>query len=309
VGRPPDKKSGVAGHPSLWTEEELPRSPERLPEKNFKSLRFPLWTQNKARLIQEYLRLFVYVTHHGTYIDGFAAPQESAHPDTWAAKLVLELEPKWFREFWLCDVDPKGILKLEALKQEHESRRRKIEVISGDFNKTVYSILSAGRIKEKTATFALLDQRTFECEWQTVISLSRHKTGTKIELFYFFPTGWVDRSLAAVQADETIAKVQRWWGRDDWRDLRGLDSVHRAKMVSKRFEDELGYGKATVYPIHSERRGGRVMYHMIHATDHPEASPLMVRAYRKMSGRSEIDPAEAQAKFDDLWRRIETDDD
>src|SRR5437660_416847 len=94
VGRPPDKKSGVESHPSLWTDGELPRSPEKLPEKNFKSLRYPLWTQNKARLIQEYLRLFVYVTHHGAYIDGFAAPQESAHPDTWAAKLVLEMEPK-----------------------------------------------------------------------------------------------------------------------------------------------------------------------------------------------------------------------
>jgi len=219
------------------------------------------------------------------------------------------MEPKWFREFWLCDIDPNGIKKLRTLKREHETRKRKIEVLAGDFNKTVHDILNSGRIKEKTATFALLDQRTFECEWQTVFALSKHKSGTKIELFYFFPTGWVDRSLAAVRAEKTIAKVQRWWDRNDWRDLRGIDSVHRAKMVAKRFEDELGYGKATVYPIHSERLRGRVMYHMIHATDHPEASPLMIRAYRKVSGRSELDPAEAQAHFDDLWRRIETDED
>lgn len=309
MGRPTDKESGVEKNPSLWTDEELPRSPEKLPEKNFRSLRFPLWTQNKARLIQEYLRLFEYVTHHGTYIDGFAAPQESSHPDTWAAKLVLEMEPKWFREFWLCDLDTSGIRKLEALKREHETRKRRVEVLAGDFNKTVYDVLESGRIKEKTATFALLDQRTFECEWQTVIALSTHKTGTKIELFYFFPTGWVDRSLAAVHAEQTVAKVRRWWGGDDWRDLQGMDGVHRAKMVATRFENELGYGKATVYPIHSERRRGRVMYHMIHATDHPEASPLMVRAYRKVSGRSELDPREGQADFEALWRKIESDTD
>jgi hypothetical protein len=152
-------------------------------------------------------------------------------------------------------------------------------VVPGDFNETVYRILDAGTIGEKTATFALLDQRTFECEWRTVVALSKHKRQTKIELFYFFPTGWIDRSLGALRAEDTIAKVERWWGRPDWSELRGVDGTIWAKMVAKRFEDELGYGKANVYPIHSERRGGRVMYHMIHATDHCEASPLMIRAY------------------------------
>jgi three-Cys-motif partner protein len=180
--------------------------------------------------------------------------------------------------------------------------------LAGDFNETVYKILGAGTIGEKTATFALLDQRTFECEWRTVVALSRHKRQTKIELFYFFATGWIDRSLGALKAESTIGKVQRWWGRADWSTLRGMDGTIRAKMVAKRFEDELGYGKANVYPIHSDRRGGRVMYHMIHATDHAEASPLMIRAYRKVSGRSDVDQA-SQIDFDELWRRIESDED
>jgi three-Cys-motif partner protein len=268
----------VSDHPSLWSDTELPRSSPKLPEKDFQSLRFPLWTQNKARLIQEYLRLFEFVTHHGTYLDGFAAPQESAHPNMWAANLVLEMEPKWFREFWLCDIDPAGISRLETLKAAHEGPKRKIHVLAGDFNETVHTVLDGGTIGEKTATFALLDQRTFECEWRTVVTLSQHKREKKIELFYFFPTGWIDRSLAALRVEKTIAKVVRWWGRDDWSALLRMDGTIRAKMVAKRFEDELGYGKATVYPIHSERRRGRVMYHMIHATDHPAASPLMIRA-------------------------------
>src|SRR5579872_6769446 len=100
---------------------------------------------------------------------------------------------------------------------------------------------------------------------------------------------------------QTVAKVERWWGRSDWKQLQGMDGIARAMLMAKRFEDELGYGKATVYPIHSERRGGRVMYHMIHATDHPEASPLMIRAYRKVSGRSEVDQS-SQPDFDELWR-------
>jgi three-Cys-motif partner protein len=308
VGRPPKNQSGISDHPSLWPDGELPRSSPKLPEKNFRPLRFPLWTQNKARLIQEYLRLFEFITHHGTYIDGFAAPQESSLADMWSAKLVLEIEPKWFREFWLCDIDPAGLARLELLKAEHQAPKRKVEVLPGDFNQTVHKILEAGTIREKTATFALLDQRTFECEWRTVEVLSRHKRKTKIELFYFFPTGWIDRSLGALRAQQTIAKVERWWGRSDWAQLQGMDGTVRALMVAKRFEDELKYGKANVYPIHSERRGGRVMYHMIHATDHAEASPLMIRAYRKISGRSDLDQA-VQVDFDELWRRIEVDED
>lgn len=191
----------------------------------------------------------------------------------------------------------------------HETQKRKVEVLPGDFNDTVYEILKSKRIKEKTATFALLDQRTFECEWRTVVALSKHKTETKIELFYFFPTGWVDRSLGAIKAAPTIKKVRNWWGRDDWRNLQGLNGTIRAMMVAKRFEDEMGYKQAKVYAIHSEKRGGRIMYHMIHATDHPEATPLMVRAYRKVSGRSELGADASQDDFENLWNKIENDED
>jgi three-Cys-motif partner protein len=292
---------------SLWSEDELPESPRGTVGRNFKSLRFPLWTQNKAKLIQTYLQLFVYITHHGTYIDGFAAPQSDVHPDTWAAKLVLEMEPKWFRDFWLCDINPEGLEKLKELRDAHATAKRQVTVLEGDFNDRVTQILASGRITEKTATFALLDQRTFECAWQTVETLSRHKSsGNKIEIFYFFPTGWVDRSIAAVKRPETEQKVQRWWGRSDWPALQGTDGTVRARMVAARFEQELGYRKAEVFPIHSSTRGGRVMYHMIHASDHPEALSLMVRAYRKVSGRPDLESKEEQLDLIDLLRDIQT---
>jgi hypothetical protein len=73
--------------------------------KEFQTITLPAVDKNKARLIQVYLRLFEYIAHHGTYSDGFAGPQGEIHAEMWAAKLVLEMEPKWFREFWLCDRD------------------------------------------------------------------------------------------------------------------------------------------------------------------------------------------------------------
>jgi hypothetical protein len=50
------------------------------------------------------------------------------------------------------------------------------------------------------------------------------------------------------------------------------------------------------------------MYHMIHATDHPEAFSLMVRAYRKVSGRPDLESTEKQLDFEELLRQIQTDD-
>jgi hypothetical protein len=44
------------------------------------------------------------------------------------------------------------------------------------------------------------------------------------------------------------------------------------------------------------------MYHMIHASDHPDAPPLMIRAYRKISGRSEEDVSTRQIDLNTLWR-------
>ena len=136
-------------------------------------------------------------------------------------------------------------------------------------------------IREKEATFALLDQRTFECHWATVRALAMHKKGgNKVELFYFLPNKWLPRSLAGLKKNPDTA--ERWWGRDDWRNLGKLTTPQRADLFTERFKSEFGYASVKPWPI-SERRagGGSVMYFMIHATDHPEAPVLMARAFAK----------------------------
>ena len=80
--------------PPLFEYSPLPGQ-ERLPaEIAVKSPDFPVWTDNKAKFIMSYLRYFVLLTKHGTYIDGFAGPQEECETDSWSAKLVLGSEPQ-----------------------------------------------------------------------------------------------------------------------------------------------------------------------------------------------------------------------
>src|SRR6266567_4838810 len=85
---------------------ELPPEDLRVAERKFKE-RNPIWTGCKAKLIERYLFYFVQITHHGTYMDGFAGPQEPNKPEMWAAKLVLESAPRWLKNFFLFELkDP-----------------------------------------------------------------------------------------------------------------------------------------------------------------------------------------------------------
>ena len=103
--------------------------------------------------------------------------------------------------------------------------------------------------------------------------------GRKVEVFYFLAQGWLDRSLAAIATDTGRDRVTSWWGSDGWEVLRDLSSVQRAQLFQKRFHQELGYSYSNAWPIFSQDQGGRVMYWMVHGSDHPEAPKLMRRAY------------------------------
>lgn len=304
MGRTPSGEDSLTNAPFLPFSATEIAAVDQARLRTRKGLDCPLWTENKALLIQQYIKLFTFITKHGAYIDGFAAPQRRNHKSKCSAKLVLENQPQWIRDFWLCDLDVDGVALLEEIKAEHTAKGRRIEVVPGDFNITIEGILKSGRIKEKTATFALLDQRTFECEWSTVQRIAAHKQERKIEIFYFFPTGWVDRSIAAIKTGSAEAGAERWWGRDDWRELKGINGVERANMLAARFRDELGYKWAHPYAIHDARYKGRTMYHMIHATDHDEAPLLMLRAYRKVSGRTDWDRQPEQADLAEVWAQV-----
>ncbi len=148
---------------------------------------------------------------------------------------------------------------------------------SGDVNTTMLELLDSGAIKGKEAAFCLLDQRTFECHWATARVLAAHKADPyKIEIFYFLPNAWLARAAAA-QRDKAV--IERWWGGGDWKEFVRQKSSERVETMIGRFKNDLGYKSVKPWPIYERRGGRRIMYYMIHATDHPEAPRLMARAY------------------------------
>ena len=269
------------GLPSDW---KRGRPKEQLARR----LKYPVWTESKAKLIERYLHYFVFITKHGTYIDGFAGPQQKESPSMWAAKCVLESRPRWLRHFHLFEIDPTGYKALLDLTNSQPGRdevrrepERDVKIYFGDFNNRIAEILDPDQIPPKEAVFCLLDQRTFECQWSTVASIANYKSsGYKIELFYFLPNSWLNRAIFSLSEPDTV--LLEWWGRKDWKEqILRKKGLRRSKAFIDRFRCELGYNSAKAWPIYERRGGGRVMYYMIHATDHPDAPNLMNRAYEK----------------------------
>ena len=240
-----------------------------------------VWSKNKAKVIAEYLRGFVYVTRHGTYIDAFAGPQTERFEQPWAAQLVLTNEPKWLRNFHLFDHSPDQVRLLKRLASENSDRT--VNVYAGDSNRVLPAKLPVGSIREREATFCLLDQRTFECEWQLCEYIASLRPGSmKVEQFYFLANYWMPRSLASISKVESEQRVAAWLGQDDWHTFASLDSPGRVELFVNKFRAELGYRYVNPWPIYRLDRGrGAVMYYMIHASDHPRAPKLMQNAYSR----------------------------
>lgn len=258
---------------------DIPDDPKERTVK-LKQLRHPIWTENKSRLIAKYLQYFVFITKHGIYIDGFAGPQQPKKEGLWTAELVMNSDPKRITKFFLCELNKAKVKRLEDLKKSQPQKpKRTIEIVHGDCNIEIPQYLTKNPIPEKKATFCLLDQRTFECHWETVKFIAEHKReGMKIEQFYFLANSWMDRSFAGTK---NIENIRAWWGGDGWQEFKKIRGQARAAMFEKRFKEELGYVYVMPYPILERKTGGQVMYWMIHASDHPEAPKLMWRAYHK----------------------------
>jgi three-Cys-motif partner protein len=245
-----------------------------------------IWTKNKAKLIATYLHKFLMVTKHGTYIDGFAGPQEGEEDaPNWSARLALSLEPRWLRHFILFEQDPIRIGYLKQMTRSQKptrlgTRHREIRVIAGDVNVELPKRLADYPIKSTEATFCLLDQWTCECHWRTVETIARHKKGArKIEIFYFLANYWLTRTL--VNTTKNIEGLNLWWGSESWRELIKMGSYDRARWVSDRFRNEFGYKFVTPHAIYDKVGGTKIMFFMIHATDHPAAPILMADSYSK----------------------------
>ena len=254
-----------------------------------KTLDRPVWTENKADLIAKYLRYFVFITRHGTYIDAFAGPTECRY------HTILD-----------CQESPRQRTKVVAPTSIYSTNHlNKCNDCSNWPQRTSLGMcrfIKATRIRsfsrysqwhrsvKRRPRFAYWISEPFQCEWQLCEHVSKLRPGTrKVEQFYFLANWWMSRALSGIKTPEGEEKARAWFGQDDWRTLGSLTSLERAEVFADKFKTELGYRSVKPWPIYRrDNATGGVMYYMIHATDHDEAPKLMYRAYCKA-----VDPPES----------------
>ncbi|MBC7981322.1 MAG: three-Cys-motif partner protein TcmP [Armatimonadetes bacterium] len=259
-------------------------------EEKFQMLPGAIWTHRKALLIRTYLQLFVKITRRGTYIDAFAGPQDGREDSgTWAARSVWEGNPgkgyKRIDRFELFEWDRRSAGALRKMIDATKSDGRKRVIREGDCN-----IKLPDRLREspvKGPAFCLLDQRTDECNWDTVKFVSEHKNDpNKVEIFYFLMAGWYDRYLAALGDVGKTDRLKKWWGNADISILEKATPSRASELFVSRFKNELGYKHVMPFPIYDNyvpSEKGNVKFYMIHATDNDDAPGLMRRAYKLLA--------------------------
>lgn len=196
------------------------------------------------------------------------------------------MDSHFLKKAYFFEENTAQVRRIQAMVKSFENSERrgnpKVCITPGDSNKTIPSLFEQAnhQLRPRQAVLALLDQRTSECSWDLVKHLSKLKPASaeshKVEIFYFLAQGWLNRAVLSRTSGEKILETSQWWGDEEWSEFIELSEEQRPIRFCEKFQ-ELGYNFCQSYGMRAEN--GRVMFWMIHATDHSRAPKIMQNAY------------------------------
>ena len=247
------------------------------------------------------------------YLDAFAGEGSgvdrlTGQEFTASARVALEVTDPAFTKFRFFELPAKARALEKQLKSEYPGRD--IRVYPGDSNATIPVALANLKRLRWAPTFAFLDPDGMQLSWKTLESLAQHKRGYrrpgaakpeyKVEMWMLFPTQGLIRTLTLKKllAESDARRASRLFGSDTWRaiyDSRRRNefsgeqaSVEYLNLMRYRLERDLGY--RWTHPLAIKNLRGRLIYHMIFATDNgpgPKSSPTCTNARHVKSRRCE----------------------
>ncbi len=257
------------------------------------------WTRGKLDILRRYLEAFTTASKSAderVYIDAFAGEPHNFDRLTGediegSARIALTIDDPPLTRLRFFEKEHIAIRLEEVLRRDFANRDFK--VIAGDCNETIPLELRKLRRFGWAPTFAFLDQNTLEAEWRTIETLADFKAGRpyKVELFLLFSPSMFVRLLPTQGrsvSERDAERITKMYGTDQWRHIyvsRLQDELtpeqaqfEYLNLMRWRLENELGYQRTHALAIGNER--GRVIYHMVFATDHPAGDRIMRYLYR-----------------------------
>lgn len=168
---------------------------------------------------------------------------------------------------------------------------RRFEVVPGDCNQTIGTVLDGLLGVNWAPTFAFIDPNGPDIHWSTLEALAHfRKQGlSEVELWILVAAGTFIRNL---RTDGTVPqaeadKLTRMYGTEQWRGiyearLSGAIAPSDAReeyvnLMRWRLEKVLGY--RWTHPLEIFNEQGASIYHMVFATDHEAGSRIMTSLY------------------------------
>ncbi|WP_063920073.1 three-Cys-motif partner protein TcmP [Methylobacterium aquaticum] len=194
-------------------------------------------------------------------------------------RIALEL-PNPFHRYIFIEKDPERLAKLEGLKEEFHGRRS-IEIVAGDANQALLSLLNSKFSKRTHRAYIFLDPFGIQVPWSTIEALAATEA---IEVMINFPLGMAIRRMMPNSGDVPKGwsiSLDTFFGTPDWRkqtyeevtDLGGTRTVKFAdseERLLQWYRERLGFafGHVSQPQLITNTRGGR-LYYLIWAGPHP----------------------------------------
>lgn len=265
------------------------------------------WTEQKLDILGDYLAAFTTACKKAgqtVYLDLFAGQPDNVSRDDadrvirGSARRAMDTRPPLsVLRFFELDANARGLQN--ALTAEYPDRVTDFEVVPGDCNLTVPTVLADLADLNWAPTFAFLDQQSTEVQWPTIEHLARHKRpgATKTELWLLCASGLLPRGLRmrTEEIDTSVAKqMTQMFGTDIW--LEALTAVRRNLLTGAQFRSELtnlmrwrlehDLGYMTTLDFQVINTSGRRIFDMIFATDHWAGEKIMTDLYSRAMDRT-----------------------
>ncbi|WP_072805248.1 three-Cys-motif partner protein TcmP [Rhodococcoides yunnanense] len=259
------------------------------------------WTVNKLQILSDYLPAFNKAAKRSDerlYIDLMAG--QAANVERYTGKQLagsprraLESDPG-FTHHAFCEL-PKNAGALEDnLRRTYPHKT--FDVVPGDCNSTIDSVLRRLKPVSWAPTFVFADQQAAEIHWSTIEKVSRFKpttSRTKAEIWMLVSPAMVIKGATGSGHVRFRERVSMSYGTEDWlriqraRDRKTISgSEYRREMVNlirKQLSEDLGY--AVTHSIPMTMQNETELYYMVFATDHIAGDNIMSYLYNKAAQR------------------------
>ncbi len=272
------------------------------------------WTRGKLDLLRRYLDAFTTASKSQSeilYLDLFGGQPRNRERLTnedldGSARIALTTTEASFSRLRFFELEPFASQLRTVLEAEFGSRD--FEVVPGDCNSTIRSVLASLESVNWAPTFVFVDPNGPDIHWSTLESISKFRKPklTKPEIWLLLAAGMFIRTLptdGAVRVEDAD-KLDRMYGTGQWRAIYqarvagGLEpAIAREEYVNLmrwRLQHVLGYKRTHPLEIFNER--GHSIYHMIFASDHDAGDRIMTDLYNAAADEFPLMRAEARLR-------------